>query len=72
MCVPAATAASIAADNLAGASRVDPVWRDFFRSKGYGPNTCKAGKVWREADAADWVCVDRATRTQVLADNAAT
>jgi hypothetical protein len=35
-----------------------------------GPNTCKAGYVWREADESDWVCVSMATRTQVQKDNA--
>jgi hypothetical protein len=35
-----------------------------------GPNTCKAGYVWREADESDWVCVSMTTRTQVQNDNA--
>jgi hypothetical protein len=36
----------------------------------YGPNTCKAGYVWREADGSDWVCVPPAHRSQVQRDNA--
>ena len=37
-----------------------------------GPNTCKTGYVWREADETDWVCVTAATRKEVADDNAAT
>ena len=36
----------------------------------YGPNTCKPGYVWREADESDWVCVTMAARDQVQNDNA--
>ena len=36
----------------------------------YGPNTCKQGYVWREADSSDYVCVTPATRTQARNDNA--
>ena len=35
----------------------------------YGPNTCKVGYVWREADISDWVCVSPTTRTEVANDN---
>jgi hypothetical protein len=34
-----------------------------------GPNACKAGFVWREADESDWVCVSTETRAQVQNDN---
>ncbi|MDW5595464.1 hypothetical protein VSS74_14030 [Conexibacter stalactiti] len=37
----------------------------------YGPDTCLAGFVWREAFVGDTVCVPPATRTQTWADNAA-
>lgn len=37
----------------------------------YGPDTCQEGYVWREANAADHVCVKPATRDQARADNAA-
>jgi hypothetical protein len=37
----------------------------------YGPNTCKNGYVWREADRNDYVCVTPATRTQARNDNSA-
>ncbi|MEC3915937.1 hypothetical protein [Nocardia sp. CDC160] len=37
----------------------------------YGPDTCLEGYVWREANAADHVCVSSATRDQTRADNAA-
>jgi hypothetical protein len=36
----------------------------------YGPNTCKPGFVWREADDWDWVCVTPAVRQQARDDNA--
>jgi hypothetical protein len=36
----------------------------------YGPNTCKQGYVWREADSSDYICVIPATRTQARNDNA--
>jgi hypothetical protein len=36
----------------------------------YGPNTCKSGFVWREADDFDWVCVAPSIRQQVRDDNA--
>ncbi len=37
----------------------------------YGPDTCQEGYVWREANAADHVCVSPGTRDQARADNAA-
>ncbi|MFE3195050.1 hypothetical protein ACFXHA_39010 [Nocardia sp. NPDC059240] len=37
----------------------------------YGPDTCQEGYVWREANAADHVCVTPANRDQAKADNAA-
>lgn len=36
----------------------------------YGPDTCLAGYVWREAFPADHVCVLPETRTQAARDNA--
>ncbi len=38
----------------------------------YGPNTCKQGYVWREADDSDYVCVSPATRAHTQQDNAQT
>jgi hypothetical protein len=35
----------------------------------YGPNTCKTGYVWREADERDWVCVRPWVRAMTLYDN---
>jgi hypothetical protein len=43
--------------------------RDPARSV-WGPNACKPGYVWREADESDWVCVSMTTRAQVQTDNA--
>lgn len=42
-----------------------------FRKEAYGPNTCKSGFVWREADNSDYVCVTGATRTAAKNDNLA-
>jgi hypothetical protein len=36
----------------------------------YGPDTCKAGFVWREATADDHVCVLPSVRDQARRDNA--
>lgn len=36
----------------------------------YGPNTCRPGDVWREADPLDYTCVSPARRTAVRAENA--
>ena len=35
----------------------------------YGPNTCIAGFVWREAYVGDKICVTMARRTQVHNEN---
>ena len=35
----------------------------------YGPNTCKTGYVWREADERDWVCVRPWVRAMTRYDN---
>lgn len=35
----------------------------------YGPNTCKKGYVWREADQRDWVCVTPRVRAMTRYDN---
>lgn len=37
----------------------------------YGPNACKDGYVWRDADESDYVCVEGWVRDQVAADNRA-
>jgi hypothetical protein len=37
----------------------------------YGPHTCIAGFVWREAKSGDDVCVTPGIRTQTSADNSA-
>lgn len=37
----------------------------------HGPDTCKSGFVWREANECDHVCVTPETRAQTAADNAA-
>jgi hypothetical protein len=36
---------------------------------GYGPNTCKSGYVWRQADARDYVCTTPARRDAVKTEN---
>jgi hypothetical protein len=51
-------------ENAAAASRVNPARFSF------GPNTCQAGFVWREADDRDWVCVPPATRNETRQENA--
>lgn len=35
----------------------------------YGPNTCKSGYVWREADKHDYVCTTPSRRTDVQTEN---
>jgi len=35
----------------------------------YGPNTCKSGFVWREADIRDWVCVTAERRSEIREEN---
>lgn len=37
----------------------------------WGPDTCKQGYVWREANKCDHVCVHPDVRAQAAADNAA-
>jgi hypothetical protein len=37
----------------------------------YGPDTCAAGYVWRDAFAGDHICVTPASRDQAAGDNAA-
>ena len=37
----------------------------------YGPETCRAGYVWREASPADRVCVTPEARSRTAAENAA-
>ncbi len=37
----------------------------------YGPDTCAAGYVWRDAFAGDHICVTPASRNQAASDNAA-
>ena len=36
----------------------------------YGPDTCRTGYVWREAQPFDRVCVRPASRTRALQENA--
>jgi hypothetical protein len=36
----------------------------------FGPNTCREGFVWREADDTDWVCVVPTTRSRTRTENA--
>ena len=49
-------------ENALAASRVDPF-------AAYGPNTCLAGFVWREAFAGDVLCVTPDIRTLVRDEN---
>jgi hypothetical protein len=72
VCVSRETRQQVAADNAAGAGRVEP------GGGASGPGTCKPGYVWREADrnggntpGNDRVCVTPATRQQSWNDNAA-
>ena len=51
-------------DNAQARNRANPA------RQAYGPNTCKSGYVWREADQTDYGCVPGATRAQARADNA--
>ncbi len=62
VCVLPAEAAQVALDNSQAASRVDP-------NGAYGPNTCIAGYVWRQAFGGDYVCVTPDQRSQVASDN---
>jgi hypothetical protein len=53
-------------DNREARNRVSPT------DRGFGPDTCKAGFVWREAcGPSDHVCVTLQVRGQAQADNAA-
>lgn len=70
-CVSAETRDQAQRDNAAAASRVDP------KDRRYGPQTCVAGFVWREADRPqrgekflDKVCVTPGQRQQSADDNA--
>jgi hypothetical protein len=63
VCVTPAARARAAASNQQLAARSNPARLTF------GPNTCKVGFVWREADAFDWVCVDPLIRQAVRTDN---
>jgi hypothetical protein len=51
-----------AEDNAMATGRVDP-------HGAYGPNTCVAGFVWREAFAGDMVCVTPAVRSATAEEN---
>ena len=51
-------------ENATAGQRVDPFGA-------YGPNSCKAGFVWREAYSGDVVCVTPARRAQVKQENLA-
>jgi hypothetical protein len=39
------------------------------RAPGYGPNSCKAGFVWRQIDVRDYVCTTPARRMAVAEEN---
>lgn len=39
------------------------------RHQFYGPNTCRPGDVWREADPLDYTCVSPARRSAVWDEN---
>jgi hypothetical protein len=64
VCVPPAARERERQNNLAAAARKNPARLT------YGPNTCKPGFVWREADDWDWVCVAPDVRRQAAEDNA--
>jgi hypothetical protein len=63
VCVPPASRTRARDSNRSQASRRNPARLT------YGPNTCKAGFVWREADDFDWVCVAPDVRRQAREDN---
>jgi hypothetical protein len=54
-------AAGIWACATAGTATADPL--------PYGPDTCIQGYVWREANAADHVCVTRDTHNRTIDEN---
>ena len=64
VCVPPAARDRERMNNQQAAARSNPARLSF------GPNTCKPGFVWREADDWDWVCVPPAVRQLARADNA--
>jgi hypothetical protein len=64
ICVDGAARQREAENNAMSASRTNPTRLTF------GPNACKAGFVWREADDWDWVCVTAATRALTRQENA--
>jgi hypothetical protein len=63
VCVPPASRDRAKISNQQHADRSNPARLTF------GPNTCKPGFVWREADDFDWVCVTPGTRSQTRTDN---
>ena len=70
LCVSLERAVRVGTDNLAASRRVDPV------NHAYGPDTCRPGFVWREADRRergdafqDRVCVTPDERARVAAEN---
>jgi hypothetical protein len=64
VCVTPDIRAQAARDNAAAADRINPTNHD------YGPDTCRFGYVWREANSSDHVCVEPAVRAQAAHDNA--
>jgi hypothetical protein len=56
-----------ARDRTAGENAAAPSLRD--PGGAYGPNTCIAGYVWREAFAGDVVCVTPEIRSLVRQEN---
>ena len=59
MCVSGQVRQQVREDNLAASSRTNPA------RLLYGPNTCKEGYVWREADEKDWLCVSPQVRERL-------
>jgi hypothetical protein len=53
---------------LGAAAPVIPAFADDFA---YGPDTCRTGYVWREAQPFDRVCVRPASRTRAAQENLA-
>ncbi|KAF8073059.1 hypothetical protein HT031_000720 [Scenedesmus sp. PABB004] len=64
VCVSKAAKARVSADNAAAPGRVNNL-----AAATYGPNTCKPGFVWRQADAFDYVCVLPESRAAVWQAN---
>jgi large repetitive protein len=68
--VPAGAASGPITVTTSGGSATSSSSVTVLRTLHYGPNTCKAGYVWREADQSDWVCVTPQVRAQTRYENA--